>query len=311
MKNILGINLLLVLISTICFAQKSEINYCLKMGDSYKYKEVSKQIIARKNKTTEITTTITSEKIYSIKVVNIAKNKNITIKIDYSQIKFNLYSTHLGQENISYDSSKNEKVNAQTAWCKAMIDAPITIICNSKYEIIKVKGIDKLIVAIVNNIDLKNYHAKTEILKELSKNISKEKYINQIQNSLFVLPNKQLTEKQQWTKKTHLQILTQDLIFDTNYTLSELKKQKAKINLQANFSLKSKKKKEEIMVGVTYKVKLEGKQTGNITVDPATGMIIKSNIEQIITEKTQFGNLTPKNMPILTKIKNSISIEKI
>ncbi len=293
--------LLMLSISTV-FAQKIDLKYNLKQGQSYTLNQNSNQLIHQEmgGMVNDMTIQVKGKTLFVVNEV-FPTYYNLTVK--YENMLFSMKSSMM---NVEFDSQNlSETPNPMQQALGAMIGEPFSVKMDRKGKILEVAGFDSIMTKMSSSIQGDKQMAK-QVVAGLKDQYGDEAMKSSLSVLTALFPETPVAKGETWTIETKMS--TGMKLTSTNtITLNELTNNSWKLSGVSQVA--SDKDATSQNGGMTQHFDLKGNGTFDLEVNSETGWLIsnesKQTIEGIVTIE---GGQLPSAMEIPMKIESQSTI---
>lgn len=280
--------------------QKAMLSFAPKKGKKYEYVMNTVQDIEMEQMGQKMNSKNNIGFTYLMAVGDKDKNNNITVVTTFKRIVFSAESP---MGNMSYDSDNadttdNPMTGMMTKAFGSLVNKSITLMVNDKGEVVALSGMEAILADMVKNMGLDTLPEAGQILAQLKNQFSDDQFKKTFDEMLRILPGKSINIGESWDIETEKNMMNMGIKTKSTYTLKEMKDKSAVVSLTSAFDVT--KSGAELQGS---EMKMNGTQSGTITVDTETGFPIQSNITQDITTTT-----TSMGIEMPMKMKGVITI---
>lgn len=273
MKKIFSLALLLGFLTTISNAQ-IRLNYNLDQNTNYSSNVVLKQGISQT--AMGQTQNIDNDQGFGITItVNGLDAESYKLNMVYNSIMIN--SPMVG---LSYDSktATTEPTGAAKA-IAAIVGTEFNFQLNKDGSIENITGVEAMLDTMVTNMGITDEAQATAFKAQMSGQYNAETIKDQMKRTIIVYPDKELNKGDTWSADESVTVPF-SMNIQTTYELADYNDDTATINVTSDIFSEG---GELTTGGTTMTPDLSGVQSGTIVIDRKTGLIISSNMEQLIT----------------------------
>ena len=284
-------------------ADKVTLKYNLAIGNTYKIKTVTDQVMEQTIMGQPQTMNNKMENLTGFKVQGVEGN-TITLETWYEKLYMSV-ETPMG--NFTMDSDKPDSIDPGSTVFSKLMNKHFTIKMSSNGEIIDVIGSDKIMEDVFNELSGMN-DMLTPMIKETAKQfLSKESLKSNLEATTHCFPNKPVSLGDSWTSKTE-QISIIPAQISNTWKLTDSK------DGVSFLECKSKLKSDEDspyqnMNGIQIKYNVSGEQQTVSKIDEKTGWLIESTMNQEISGEIVADLFAqgagPQKFPITIKSKST------
>lgn len=258
-----------------CSKDLYPLKFAPEQGKSYRIKTLAEQDISQEMMGQKIKIKQTMEMTYLFSVKE-SKEKGVSrIDVTYERIK-------VDQQNdlmpISFDSDVEEDPNSTNPFgvaFSALKGSKFSMLVGENGSVMKVEGIEEMISQMMNKVNellvSDTSKVKSDVLDMVKSEYSEEKIRKQMEASLKIFPDKQVSVGDSWKIKNIVDGVV-PMETETEYHLKDIRSDVAVLDVKGTFDID-----QSSAMG---KIKLKGTQEGEMTVDKATGFTLKSKITQ-------------------------------
>lgn len=297
MKKLLSLTIVLVFIAASAQAQ-IKLSYNLDANTVYSSKVIIDQTIAQT--VMGQTQNIENDQGYGVTVsVEEKSTDSYSLSMMYNSIMIN--SPMAG---LTYDSetATSEPTGPAKALSSA-IGTKFSFELNKDGSVNNVSGIEAMLDSMAANMGLTDEAQASTFKAQMSGQYNEETIKSQMKRTLVVYPDKELNKGDTWSADESV-TTPFSMSIQTTYELANYDDKTATINVSSDIFSEG---GAMTMNGATMTPDLSGVQSGTIVVDRGTGLILSTNMEQLISGVM---NMTsPQEMEIPIEISGSSSIE--
>lgn len=251
---------------------------------------------------------ITKQKIEmdcSINILDVDKDKKVTISYTYDAMKI---AVDTAGKKITYDSKQNDKNNPLHAIYSGVLGKCFTVQLDHKGKVLEVKGLDDIITSTIDNTP-GTQEQKQALRNSLKQSFSDEGLKSMFQQNINNYPPENIKVGDIWENKNELIVIFPMVITNKCKLLSE-KDGFLQIDMQSTISADTQNNAVDIM-GVKSNVVLNGEMNGNITINKKNPLLQNGTITQNISGEMEFatGKETPQIIKLPMKITSTIICE--
>ncbi|MEP1305064.1 MAG: DUF6263 family protein [Balneola sp.] len=273
MKKLFSVALIFTFLSGLSSAQ-IQLDYSLKTGTTYTTKVLLDQSISQtimgQSQNSD------SDQGYGIKMTVIdIEDGNYSIKMVYNSIMIN-------QPMVGLSYNSETATTEPTGPAKAIasvLDKELNFTLGKDGVISNITGFEALLDSMVANMGITDENQASAFKAQMSAQYNSQTIEDQLNRTLIVFPNKELNKGDTWSED---QSITTPfaLNIQTTYELAGYDNDTATLNITSDIFTEG---GEMSMNGATMTPDLTGVQSGTIKVDRKTGLILESNMEQLIS----------------------------
>ncbi|MEO9887791.1 MAG: DUF6263 family protein [Balneola sp.] len=273
MKKLFSVALIFTFLSGLSSAQ-IQLDYSLKTGTTYTTKVLLDQSISQtimgQSQNSD------SDQGYGIKMTVIdIEDGNYSIKMVYNSIMINQPMV-----GLSYDSeTATTEPTGPAKAIASVLDKELNFTLGKDGVISNITGFEALLDSMVANMGITDENQASAFKAQMSAQYNSQTIEDQLNRTLIVFPNKELNKGDTWSED---QSITTPfaLNIQTTYELAGYDNDTATLNITSDIFTEG---GEMSMNGATMTPDLTGVQSGTIKVDRKTGLILESNMEQLIS----------------------------
>lgn len=273
MKKLFSVALIFTFLSGLSSAQ-IQLDYSLKTGTTYTTKVLLDQSISQtimgQSQNSD------SDQGYGIKMTVIdIEDGNYSIKMVYNSIMINQPMV-----GLSYDSeTATTEPTGPAKAIASVLDKELNFTLGKDGVISNITGFEALLDSMVANMGITDENQASAFKAQMSAQYNSQTIEDQLNRTLIVFPNKELNKGDTWSED---QSITTPfaLNIQTTYELAGYDKDTATLNITSDIFTEG---GEMSMNGATMTPDLTGVQSGTIKIDRKTGLILESNMEQLIS----------------------------
>jgi len=273
MKYLVKIIFLTLLFVNIKGYSQIKLQYSLSSDDTYKHQIKLEQNISQTIDNIEEKSFSKQIIEYTNTIVN-TKNTIYHTKVIYSRVA-------LEQDNprVEYDSKDKESVIPQdAAGFASLVNSGFEIFFDKQGTITKITGTDQLINTVINAVEGITDSQKKQMKTTLEKQFGSDALKNTMQNNIMIYPKEVINKGYQWSADQLIQT-PYPMQFKHRYKLTNYDEENAYIDVSSK--IVSNKSKMDFG-GFEMEVNLKGTQSGTLSIDRATGILLQSNVTQNI-----------------------------
>ncbi|MCR3759976.1 DUF6263 family protein [Clostridium felsineum] len=212
----------------------------------------------------------------TISVRDIDSDGNTTLSYQYKSIKVN-YSTSAG--SIDYDSKRGRKDPRDSIY-KSIIGKNYTVKLNKNGKVLNIKGANNVVNLVDYNKSL-NKEEKELLRNNLIDNFSDASVENYIEDAMNYMNENSVKKGDTWHRKSKL---NNSISLDVSSKYKLKKENDDSLYIVENDNIANKKEDEQVdLNGAKTKIDLNGKGSGNISVDKKNGLIKESQTKYNVT----------------------------
>ena len=240
-----------------------ELKINLEKGDKVSFELVTEQDISAAG----TNTTQTVGMGYSLEVTE--KDVDLaTVKTTYDWIQYEMSN----MPNMSYDSRKEGQTGSIAELFSGLVGQSFTMKIDSQGKVSNVEGVDKLLGAMLQNVDSSN---RIQMEASVNQLFNEEAITSSMQQITAVYPDKPVKVGTSWTQDIAL-AGAYPMKSSTQYTVSSITADEVVLKAEGKISTE-----EGLTVesgGMTMGISLSGTQTGDVYLSRKTGLPAKSNL---------------------------------
>lgn len=255
----------------------SDINLRLNVdkGTDAKYNSTTEQVITQTiNGMQQV---INQNQIfeYTISILGKGTEGNLEAKVTFNRIAVDMKMQGMEMSFDSEDESSTSPANPQFLVFKAMVDKSVTATISPLGKIIEVKGVEEM-----RNQMISETGGGAQAEQTIGAAITEESIKQMFAGAFITYPEKTINANSTWTEN---QTIENQFVLNTinSYSVLSLNNNEAQLSLSATMSTVPGNKSNMQGMEVTYN--LFGTTSGTISLNPKTGMITESSMEQNIT----------------------------
>jgi len=231
---------------------------------------------------------------YSINILDVDKNKNVTTSFTYDSIKI---AVDTAGKKITYNSKQDDNNNPLSAIYSGILGKSFTIKLNNEGKLLEVKGLDNIITSAIDNTP-GTEQQKQALKKLLKQSFSDEGIKSMFQQNIKNYPPGNIKVGDIWERTSELTVIF-PMVITSKYKLLSEKDGLLNIDMQTIFSADTQNNAVDIM-GVKANVALNGEMNGSITINKKNHFLQNMTIIQNISGKMEFE--TDKETPQTIKL---------
>lgn len=280
--------------------QKAMLSFAPKKGKKYEYVMNTVQDIEMEQMGQKMNSKNNIGFTYLMAVGDKDKNNNITVVTTFKRIVFSAESPmgNMAYDSDNADTTDNPMMGMMTKAFGSLVNKSITLMVSDKGEVVALSGMEAILADMVKNMGLDTLPEAGQILAQLKNQFSDDQFKKTFDEMLRILPGKSINIGESWDIETEKNLMNMGIKTKSTYTLKEMKDKSAVVSLTSAFDVT--KSGAELQGS---EMKMNGTQSGTITVDTETGFPIQSNITQDITTTT-----TSMGIEMPMKMKGVITI---
>lgn len=242
---------------------------------------------------------------YLITILDVDKDKNVTISYNYDAIKILVDSAG---KTVMYDSNQKDNNNPLSSIYSGILGKSFTIKIDNKGKVIGVKGLDDIINGIIDN-SLVTAEQKQALTETLRKSFSDENIKMMIQQNLNNCPPENSKVGDSWENNADVNMVF-PMSITNKFTLLQDKDDLLDIEVQSTIAVDTQKDPLEIM-GLHANVQLNGEINGNISINKKNSLLQVGTITQKISGEMELeaGKDTPRTIKLPMTITSVITCE--
>ena len=296
--------LLLAIALPVAISAASEVTLRVKLdkGAEVKYQSTTDQVITQT--VGAMKQVINQKQIFEFKiaVTNKLPNENIQAKITFTRIAVDMETQGM---SMKFDSDKKDEgpaANPQFLVFGAMINKSVSATITPIGNIVEVTGIEEL-----RKQMLAETAGQAQIEQTIGAAISQDAIKQMFGGAFINYPEKGIKAKSTWTENQTIENqFTLNMI--NSYSVLAMDENGVKLSLSATMSTIPGNKSNMMVIQVTYN--LFGTTSGNLTINPKTGMILESFMEQSINGNIT-GDMMGQKMDIPMVITSKTTVKQI
>ncbi len=224
--------------------------------------------------------------VWDYNILSKDNDGNFEIMAKYARIKS---SQKLGFQSVEFDSDNPpDYLDQSTAGFKALIGSELNLKLSANGKVLSVDGFEEMLDKIVKELNIPDTPQKTEVMANLRNQFGEEALRQSFEQMTAFYADKPIDIGEVW----HNDISIESgfpMAIESDLTLASRENAVSEINIVSK--LKSDPGSEGIDMGLfTLYYAIDGEQKGLIKMDEASGLPIKSDIEQSFS-----GTVTVKN----------------
>ena len=291
---------LLVLMSMASAGQKYAFEYKLSKGDTFKRQMSTDMWITQSSGSETL-------EIISITVMDLQYNvTDVSADLYTIEAKFENIKTEMdfGFDKMIFDSNTEEEIATienMSPIFKAMTGIPFEMTINKQGVVQSIKGFENMRKIINNSIGSGiEEELRVQMIRQIEEQFSEEALTNMFNQTAAYMPQTQVGVGDTWETEVSIQNAL-DMSTITKNSLKEVKNNTAYIECFGEISVSSVVQHVE---GMDAKISMEGSNSGNVSIDLATGMPVDFSMAQEIIGETEIMNMKiPQKIVIKTTIR--------
>ena len=296
MKKLFSLALLIVFTSVTAFTQVS-LKYDLKEGTYYDTKSEMNQKISQTimGQTQEISNLQGAGVNMTVLSVN---DGSYEVKLTYTSMRI-----YQPMAQVDYDSEKpSSSPNPMTKSFDAVIGEGFTFTLTEKGEVSNIQGIDAMLDNMATKMEITDQAQLQALKAQLSSQYNDESALAQVQQSIMKFPANAVSIGDTWSEDESIQAPLPMKIL-TSYEVAAMNGEAITINVSSEVFTEG---EEMNMSGATMTPDLSGIQSGTLTVDRATGLVLSSTMDQMISGAMMM--TSPQEMEIPMEISGEVTV---
>lgn len=279
MKKTYGFLLLIILMIISCARPKIDLKLNIKPGSVYKYRVTTKQQISQiiQGKVLDMDQTIIMEYRYDIKEIN--EQGNTIVKIVYDKVGY-MQDGPLGKiEYRSWEDTTDIPMIARGF--ASLVGQEFLVEISSQGSIVDVKGTDKVIKKMLEDLDLPVVGAmKEEMEKNMRNQFGDEAFKENMKSMFCFYPNRPVGVGDSW-QATWRMSKGFPMILHNTWKITKMSD--TEVFLDVHTKVESNKEATLMQIGgIEMSYDLSGEQKGTMVVDRETSWCTKSHLEQTL-----------------------------
>jgi hypothetical protein len=257
--------------------EKITLEYNLKQGETLKQNMVMNMDLVQKmmGQEIKISLAMTMKMAFDVKE---SQGDDYTLEVKFKELKTEAGIPGMG--NISFDSNTSENVATQEnigPMFKAVVDKPFEVVMNKTGKTKSVKGIDKLLEAMLGSFD-ENVpeEIRQQLIGQLGSQFSEEAFKAQFAQYTGYFPDKPVAVGDSWNVKMTTTVSNFSINLDLKSTLKSIEDNV--VNLDVDGTVSTPEGYEQDVNGMKAKITLKGTQKGALKINKDTGWAIFSDI---------------------------------
>lgn len=274
----------------------------LDKGADVKYSSVTKQVITQT--VSGMQQVINQDQTFEFTVSPKGKeaNGNFKAAITFNRIAVDMKMQGMEMSFDSDDDSGSAAANPQFLVFKAMVGKGVTALVSPLGEVLEVKGVDEMRSQMIAEVG-----GGVQAEQTIGAAINDEAIKQMFAGAFIALPEKAVKAGSSWTENSSIENqFTLNTI--NNYTVRSLSNNDVKLTLSATMSTVPGNKSNMMGMEVTYN--LFGTTSGTITLNPKTGMISESVMEQNINGSIA-GDMMGQKLDIPMAITSKTTVKQL
>lgn len=299
MKKFLSITLALALISLSGFAQIS-LTYDLTEGLEYDNSIVLDLTISQTvmGQTQDVEQGQGYGFLYTVKDVN--SDGSYLINVAYTSVMVNQ-----PMAGMVYDSEKDgEPTNPAAKAIASSVGTSFDMEMQPNGKILNVSGMEAMLDSMVANMDILDDAQAAQFKTQMSAQFNDESMVAQMKRSIIEFPDNELSKGDTWTNNESVSAPF-PMNIQTTYELVDY--DESTITLNASSDVYTEEGGELNMGGATMTPDLSGVQSGTITLDRKTGLVLSAENEQLISGTMYM--TAPQELDIPMEIMGTTKVE--
>jgi hypothetical protein len=241
----------------------------------------------------------------SMNVLDVDKDKNVTIGYSYDAIK--ILADSAG-EKIAYDSNQDDNSNPFSSIYSGILGKTFTVKLDSKGKVLEIKGLGDIINSTIDNAPGTGQQ-KQALKKSLEQSFNDESLKLMFQQSMNNYPPSNVKVGDTWEDKNELNVIF-PMVIASKYKFSSEKDGMLTVNMKSTINADTQNNPIDIM-GIKANVVLNGEINGNINMNKKNVFLQNENIIQHISGEMeiQTGTETPQTITLPLAITSTITCE--
>lgn len=280
--------------------QKAMLSFAPKKGKKYEYVMNTVQDVEMEQMGQKINSKTNIGFTYLMAVGEKDNDNNTTVVTTFKRIAFTSESPmgKMAYDSDNIDTNNNPMMGIMAKAFSSLVNKSITLMVNDKGEVVALSGMEAIFADMIKSMGLDSLPEADQILTQLKPQFSDDQFKKTFDEMLRILPGKSINIGESWDIETEKNLMNMGIKTKSTYTLKEMNGKNAVVTLSSAFDVV--KSGAELQGG---EMKMNGTQTGTITVDTETGFPLQSNITQDINTTTN-----AMGMEIPMKMKGLITI---
>lgn len=275
-----------------------KLNYNINPGSSYTTKVVLEQDISQS--IMGQTQNVDSDQGYGVQLnfVDLEDGK-YSVTMVYNSIMVNQ-----PMAGLTYDSetATAEPTGAAKA-IASVINKELSFTLSKNGEVSDITGFEVMLDSMVESMGITDETQATMFKSQMAAQYNAETMRDQLKRTLIIFPDKELNKGDTWSEDQSV-AAPFAMNIQTTYELADYDEETVTLNISSDIFTEG---DEMNMGGATMTPDLTGVQSGTITIDRKTGLILNGNMEQLISGIL---NMTsPQEMEIPMEISGKTEVE--
>lgn len=288
MKKFLSLSLLFTLITMSAYSQ-IKLSYDLDKNTSYSSKIILKQDISQTMMGQ--TQNIDSDQGYGVTITVTGINNGV-----YSMnLTYNSIMIKNPMAGIDYDSeTTTSEPTGPAKAVSSVIGSEVTFDMNKNGAVSNIQGMEAMLDKMVENMELTDEAQASAFKAQMSAQYNAENIESQMKRTMINFPDKELNKGDTWSED---QSITTPFAMNiqTIYELADYNTETVTINVTSDIFTEG---ESASMGGATMIPDLSGVQSGTVVLDRKTGLVVSSNLEQLISGVLNITSPQEMEMPM-------------
>lgn len=297
MKKFLSFSLLFALISMTAYSQ-IKLSYDLNENTSYDSKIILKQDISQTMMGQ--TQNIDSDQGYGVNITVMGINDDTySMKLTYSSI---MVKSPMAGLDYDSETATSEPTGSAKA-VSSVIGSEVTFDMTKNGAVSNIEGMKAMLDKMVENMELTDEAQASAFKAQMSAQYNAESIESQMKRTMINFPDKELNKGDTWSEDQSI-ATPFAMNIQTSYELADYDNENVTINVTSDIFTEG---ESASMGGATMTPDLSGVQSGTIVLDRKTGLVISSNLEQLISGVL---NITsPQEMEVPMEISGNTDVK--
>lgn len=247
----------------------------------------------------EMKTKQTMDMNISMNILDVDKDKNVTISYTYDSMKIFMESAG---KVIAYDSMQDNSSNPLHGIYSGILGKSFTTKLDNKGKVIEVKGLNEIVTSVINNVP-GTQQQKQGLKDNLKQSFSDEAIELMMQQNMNNYPPQNSKVGDSWENEMKLNVIFPMVIMNKCKLLGE-KDGLLQIGMQSTISADTQNNPVNIM-GINANVRLQGQINGTININKKNALLQSGTITQNTSGEMEFE--TGKEVPRTIKLPMTIT----
>lgn len=274
----------------------------LDKGADVKYSSVTKQVITQT--VSGMQQVINQDQTFEFTVSPKGKeaNGNFKAAITFNRIAIDMKMQGMEMSFDSDDDSGSAAANPQFLVFKAMVGKGVTALVSPLGEVLEINGVDEMRSQMIAEVG-----GGAQAEQTIGAAITDESIKQMFAGAFIALPEKAVKESSSWTENKSIEA---QFTLNTINTYSVLSASSKEIKLTLSATMSTIPGNKSSMMGMEVTYNMFGTTSGTIVLNPNTGMIIESVMEQNINGSIA-GDMMGQKLDIPMAITSTTTVKQL